>query len=162
MSDTADLVKTAFEVFAGQAAVPVEVPQPGLGLVYAIPRGSEQTAPDDYGPWTPADVKQVFYRESSVVGSVLAEIQMVVRWRYSAAQQYIINVGFDSNVISLDPTTDVNIKVEFDTPTQYDGELEAYLIPFHVTVLFDPVGGSSTTVFHGLIRADGTGEFAAE
>ena len=161
MSEIAALAQTLYKVFDGQAGVPVHVAEPMLGMAYAIPAGTEQTAAQDYAPWTPAEVKQVFYRETAL-GAVSAEVQMILRWRWSASGQYIINAAFAVNAIYLDPSVNVSIDVSFDTPTPYNTEWEAFEIPFHVSILFDPLLGSSTTALDGVIRADGTGAFEAE
>jgi hypothetical protein len=129
-------------------------------MAYAIPKGTEGSVADSYGPWHNAEVKQVFYKDSSIVQAVLCEIQMILSWRYSEAQQYIIDANLSNNVIALDPTADVKMKVHFDNPSNYGGEgLEAYEIPFRVEVAWDPVGTNSTTIYRGTMRADGTGTF---
>lgn len=158
MGEVADILKASHEIFAG-GDVTVTVDKRQLGMAYAIPKGSESTIIDTYGPWQSAEMKQVFYKDSAIVQSVLAEIQLIMSWRYSAAQQYIIEAYLTSNVISIDPAADVKIKVRFDNPQLYDYNIEAYEIPFQIEVNFDPVGGNSTTLYRGVTRADGTGTF---
>jgi len=158
MGDTADILKATHEIFNG-GDVAVTIDERGLGMAYAIPRGLENVVVDSYGPWHDAEMKQVFYKQSSIVGSVLAEIQLIMSWRYSDAEQYIIEAYLTNNIISLDPTVTVKIRVRFDNPQLYDYELEAYEIPFLVEVYFDPIGSNSTTIYRGVIRADGTGTF---
>lgn len=158
MGDTAEILKAAHEIFDG-GDLAVTVDERGLGMAYAIPRGLEDTVIESYGPWHEAEMKQVFYKHSSIVQSVLAEIQLIMSWRYSDAEQYIIEAYLTSKVISLDPTANAKIRVRFDNPQLYDYELEAYEIPFWVEVYFDPVGSDSTTIYRGVIRADGTGTF---
>lgn len=158
MSDIAEIMKTAHDIFDG-SPLTVEVDERGLGMAYAIPKGSEESVIDIYGPWHDAEIRQVFYKESSLLGAVLAEIQMILSWRYSAAQQYIIEAYLTPRVLSMDPTTSVKINVRFDNPQNYDFNLEAYEIPFHVHVSYDPIGEDSSTLYRGAIRADGTGSF---
>ena len=158
MGDTADILKATHEIFNG-GDVAVTVDERGLGMAYAVPRGLEDTVIDSYGPWHDAEMKQVFYRDSAIVQSVLAEIQLIMSWRYSVAQQYIVETYLTSNVISIDPTVTVKIRVRFDNPQLYDFDLEAYEIPFWIEVYFDPIGSDSTTIYRGVIRADGTGTF---
>jgi hypothetical protein len=159
MGDAAEILKTAYEIFNGGEPVPIDLVAPGLGMAYAIPRSTEATVVDGYGPWHSSEVKQVFYKESSIVGAVLAEIQLIMSWRYSEARQYIIEAYLDKKVIALDPTADVAIRVRFNQPSMYDDALEAYEIPFVVDVEFDPVGGDSSARYVGVIRADGSGSF---
>lgn len=159
MGEVADILKATHDILDGGEAT-VTVDARGLGMAYAIPRGSESTVVDTYGPWYEAEMRQVFYKESSIVGSVMAEIQMVMSWRYSQAKQYIIDTSFINNVISLDPTVTIKTKVHFDNPQLYDFDLEAYKIPFRVEVTFDPTFGSTETgIYRGEIRADGGGSF---
>ncbi len=158
MGEVADIIKAVHEVYNG-GQVDVTVDGRNLGMAYAIPRGLEGTVVETYGPWREAEVKQVFYKESAIVGSVLAEIQMILTWRCSAASQYIIEAYLSNNVISIDPTVNVKIRVRFDQPQLYDTDLEAYMIPFWVEVEFRPIGSSSTTIYRGTIRADGSGTF---
>jgi hypothetical protein len=163
MSEVADIVKTVHEIIKVNEDIPVVVENSKLGMAYAIPKGTEDSVIETYGPWQAAEVKQVFFRQSSLFGSVLAEIQMIMSWRYSAARQYIVEANLDKNVISIDPTASVSLSVRFSQPTQMPQEpLEAYEIPFQVTVDFRPVGDNSITIFHGIIRSDGTGDFATE
>lgn len=159
MGEVADILKATHEIFDG-GNVTVTVDERGLGMAYAVPRGLESTTIDTYGPWHEAEMRQVFYKDSAIVQSVLAEIQLIMSWRYSEARQYIIEANLTNNVISMDPTVNVKIRVHFDNPHQYDTNLEAYEIPFRIEVNFDPfVGGHSTTLYRGVIRADGTGTF---
>ncbi|AVO59529.1 hypothetical protein [Pseudomonas chlororaphis] len=161
MGKVADILKTVHEIF-NDGDVAVQLDAHGLGMAYAIPKGEEDRVVEIYGPWHDSDVKQVFYQESALVRSVLAEFQLIIRWRYSEAQQYIIEVYFTNHVIVLDPTASAKVRIRFDNPRPYDFELEAYEIPFFVEVIFDPVGGNSTTNYNGVIRADGTGRFDRE
>lgn len=156
MGSVAEIITAAYEVLDG-GQVSLTQDERGLGMAYAIPADSVGTVVDAYGPWSDAEIREVFYKESSIFGSVLAEIQLIMTWRCSAAQQYIIEAYLTPNVISLDPTADAKIGVRFDQPQNYDYNLEAYEIPFQITVQFDPVGGDDTTVYRGRIRADGSG-----
>jgi hypothetical protein len=158
MSEVADILKAAHEIF-NDGDVAVTVDSRGLGMAYAIPAGQEGTVVDTYAPWYDAEIKQVFYKESSIFGEVLAEIQLILTWRYSQAQQYIIEAYLTKNVISIDPTVSVAIRVRFDNPRLYDTILEAYEIPFFIAIDYDPIGSNSTTNYRGIIRADGTGTF---
>lgn len=158
MSEVAEILKVVHDVFDG-GELTVSVDERNLGMAYAIPRGLETTVIDTYGPWHDADVKQVFYRDSSIVRSVLAEIQMIISWRYSEASQYIVEAYFKNNVIALDPTVTMKIKIRFDQPRLCDRDLEAYEIPFNVEVDYRPIGTHSVTLYRGVIRADGTGAF---
>jgi len=158
MGDVAEILKAVHEIFA-DGDVTVNVDSRGLGMAYAVPRGLENTVVDTYAPWYDAEMKQVFYKDSAIFRSVLAEIQLILTWRYSQAQQYIIEAYLTKNVISIDPTVKVAIRVRFDNPRPYDTVLEAYEIPFLVEVDFKPVGSDSTTVYRGVIRANGTGTF---
>ena len=158
MGDTADILKATHDIFNG-GDVTVTLDERGLGMAYAIPRGTEDTVIESYGPWHAAELTQVFYKDSSIFQSILAEIQLIMSWRYSDAEQYIVEAYLTSNVISLDPTANVKIQVRFDNPQLYDFALEAYEIPFQIEVYFDPVGSDSTTIYQGIIRADGTGTF---
>ena len=160
MGDIAEIVKTLHEVLAGNADVPVAEESKRLGMAYAIPAGTENTVIDSYAPWNDAIVRQVFYRETAL-GAVSAEIQLLMSWQYSAAQQYIVNAYLDKNVISIDPTVSASISVRFDHPRPYNVEWEAYEIPFAVTVQYDPIGSNETVVFRGGIRADGSGSLEA-
>ena len=91
---------------------------------------------------------------------MLAEIQMILSWRFSDARQYnIIDANLDKNVLSLDPTVSVSITVRFSQPSLFDTALEAYEIPFTVSVDFRPIGDNKTVLFRGSIRADGSGSF---
>lgn len=158
MGEVAEILKAVHEIF-NNGDVTVAVDQRGLGMAYAIPAGLENTVVDSYAPWYDAEMRQVFYKDSSVFQSVLAEIQLILTWRYSQAQQYIIDAYLMTNVISIDPTAGVAIKVDFKKPTLYDTVLEAYEIPFFITVKFDPVGSNSQTIYQGIMRANGTGTF---
>jgi hypothetical protein len=158
MSEIADILKAAHEIF-NDGDVTVSVDSRNLGMAYAIPRGLEDTVVESYGPWYDTEMKQVFYKESSIVRSVLAEIQLILTWRYSNSQQYIIEAYLTKNVITIDPTASVSIRVRFDSPRPYGDTLEAYQIPFVVEVNFDPVGGNTTTIYRGVMRTDGTGTF---
>lgn len=158
MGEVADILKAAHDIF-DNGDVAMTVDERGLGMAYAIPRGTESTVVDAYGPWYEAEVRQVFYKDSAIVRSVLAEIQLIVSWRYSQNKRYIIEGYLTKNVISVDPTAGVKIKVRFDNPRQYDTELEAYEITFVVEVDFRPWGSASTTIYRGTMRADGTGTF---
>jgi hypothetical protein len=152
------ILTTAFEVLKESGDVKINVDSRGLGMAYAIPQG-EPGVVDNYGPWTDAEVKQVFYQQSSILGEVLAEIQLILSWRYSAAQQYIIEANLDKNAV-ISPGVQVDISVRFGQPSIYDNDLEAYCIPFHVEIKFKPLIGD-TQIFNskGQIRADGTGTF---
>ena len=158
MSEVADILKSVHEIF-NDGDVAITVDSRGLGMAYAIPAGLETTVVDTYAPWYDAEMRQVFYKDSSVFQSVLAEVQLILTWRYSQAQQYIIEAYLTKNVISIDPTVSIAIRVRFDNPRPYDTLLEAYEIPFLITVDFDPVGSNSTTNYRGVIRANGTGTF---
>lgn len=158
MSEVADILKAVHEIF-NDGGVAITVDSRGLGMAYAIPDGQEKTVVDSYAPWYDAEMRQVFYKDSSVFQSVLAEIQLILTWRYSQAQQYIIEAYLTKNVISIDPTAEIAIRVRFDNPRPYDTVLEAYEIPFFITVDFDPVGSNSTTNYRGVMRANGTGTF---
>jgi hypothetical protein len=158
MGEVADILKAVHEIF-DNGDVPVTVDERGLGMAYAVPRGLESTVVDTYAPWYDAEMRQVFYKDSAIVQSVLAEIQLILTWRYSQAQQYIIEAYLTKNIISIDPTVSVAIRVRFDNPRPYNTELEAYEIPFVVEVDFRPVGSRSTTIYRGTMRADGTGSF---
>ena len=158
MGEVAEILKAAHEIF-NNGEVRMSVDARGLGMAYAVPRGLEGTVVDTYAPWYDAEMRQVFYKKSAIVGSVVAEIQLVLSWRHSQAQQYIIEAYLTKNVISLDPTVRVSIRVRFDNPRPYDTDLEAYEIPFTVEVDYRPVGSSSTAIYRGSIRADGTGTF---
>jgi hypothetical protein len=163
MSEVAEIVKTVHDIIKVNEDIPVVVENSKLGMAYAIPKGTEDTVIETYSPWQRAEVKQVFFRQSSFLGSVLAEIQLIMSWNYSGAKQYIVEAYLDRNVISIDPTASVSISVRFDQPRPMTQDpLEAYEIPFQVTVDFRPVGDNSITIFHGIIRADGTGHFATE
>jgi hypothetical protein len=159
MGEVADILKATHEIFDG-GDVAVTLDERGLGMAYAVPRGLEGTVIDSYGPWHAAEIKQVFYKDSAIVQSVLAEIQFILSWRYSDGQQYIVDANLINNIISIDPTVNVKIRVHFDNPHQYESSLEAYEIPFRVEVNFVPkIGSNSTTIYRGAIRADGTGSF---
>jgi hypothetical protein len=158
MGDAVEIIKAVHEIF-NNGDVPITVDSRGLGMAYAVPHGLEDTVIESYGPWSDAELRQVFYQESAIVRSVLAEVQLVLTWRCSQAQQYIVETYLTKRVISLDPTARLAIKVGFDNPTLYDTVLEAYEIPFSVEVDFRPVGSSSTAIYRGTIRADGTGNF---
>lgn len=84
----------------------ITVDNRGLGMAYAVPKGTEDSVVDDYGPWQNADVKQVFYQQSSIMYSLLAEIQLIISWRYNASQQYIIEAILDKK----SPITGSNCK----------------------------------------------------
>lgn len=159
MGELAELLKNSYEIFRGNEGVVVTQREGHLGMAYAIPRGTEDTVVDTYGPWDAAELKQVFYEQSFLVNSVLAEIQLIMSWKISQARQYIIEAYLEKRVISLDPTVSVSISVRFDQPQNYDGVLEAYRIPFVVEVDFRPVGSNKTVLFAGELRADGTGTF---
>jgi hypothetical protein len=160
MGEVVEIIKTVHDILKVNEDVPITLDARGLGMAYAIPRGSE-TNVDTFGPWHSAEVKQVFYKQSSVVGSVLAEIQLIMSWRFSEAQQYIIDANLDKNVITIDPTVSVSISVRFNQPTMFDRDLEAYEIPFSVNVDYRPVGSNSISLFRGTIRASGQGSFNA-
>ncbi len=163
MSEIAEIVKTVHDIIKVNEDVPVIVEESRLGMAYAIPKGMEGTAVESLGPWERAEVKQVFFRQSSFLGSVLAEIQLIMSWRFNASKQYIIEAFLDKNIFSIDPTASVSISVRFNQPTlRPDDPLESYEIPFQVSVDFRPIGENSITIFHGVIRADGTGDFASE
>ncbi|MGW0184806.1 hypothetical protein ACWDV7_03520 [Streptomyces sp. NPDC003362] len=159
MGDFAEITKTVYEILRGSEEVPVQVDSPSLGMAYAIPKYTEDTVVDGYGPWHRAELQQVFYEESSWLGAVLAEVQLIMSWRFSEARQYIIEAYLDKRIVTLDSTVALSITVRFGQPSQYDPAWEAYEIPFHVTVEFDPVGGRSTTLYDGVVRADGSGSF---
>jgi hypothetical protein len=161
MGDVADIIKAAHEIF-DNGDVPITVDERSLGMAYAIPNGTERTVVDAYSPWHEAEMRQVFYRESSVFGEPLAEIQLIMTWKYSEAQQYIIEAYLMKKLLTLDPTVNVKIGVRFDNPQLYDQELEAYEIPFTVTVDYHAVGATNTGIYRGKIRADGTGSFPPE
>ncbi|WP_086766224.1 hypothetical protein [Streptomyces bobili] len=161
MGEVADIIKAAHDIF-DNGDVPITVDERSLGMAYAIPRGMEGTVVETYSPWHEVEMKQVFYRESSVFGEPLAEIQLIMNWKYSEAQQYIIEAYLMKNILILDPTVSVKIGVRFDNPQLYDQALEAYQIPFTVTVNYDAVGATNTGLYRGLIRADGAGSFPPE
>ncbi|MFB7620593.1 hypothetical protein [Kitasatospora sp. NPDC056181] len=154
----ADIIKAAHDIF-NNGDVPVTVDARGLGMAYAIPSGSDGTVVDTYAPWHSAEQKQVFFRQSSVLGEVLAEIQLLLTWKYSEAQQYIIEAFLAPNLLALDSTVNVKIGVRFDNPQLYDTQLEAYEIPITVTVDCSAIGAHNTEIFRGTIRADGNGSF---
>jgi hypothetical protein len=89
----------------------------------------------------------------------MAEVQFFMSWRISAARQYIIEAFLDKNIITLDPTVGLKIRVRFGNPSLFDSDLEAYEIPFIVEVEFNPFLGSSSALYRGVIRADGTSTF---
>jgi hypothetical protein len=156
------ILNTIFKIFES-GDLQVTVDSRNLGMAYAIPKDSEQTVVQDFGPWTPCEVKQVFFRQSAL-GSPLVEIQLILSWRASTAQQYIVEAFLDKNVITLDPTVSLAIAVRFNQPELFDTDLEAFLIPFQVEVTFKPLGGlggTETRISKGTIRADGTGLFPA-
>ena len=157
MPDVAEIIKAVHDIF-DNGDVTISVDARNLGMAYAIPAGLETTVVETYSPWTRAELRQVFYRQGDL-GATMAEIQLIMSWRYSQAQQYIIEAYLDKNVISIDPTVGVKIQVRFNNPSLYNTDLEAYEIPFQVTIDFKPLLGSESVVFHGLIRADGGGEF---
>jgi hypothetical protein len=82
VGEVADVLKAAHEIF-NDGDVEIIVDSRGLGMAYAVPSGLESTVVDTYAPWYDAELRQVFYKESSVVQSVLAEIQLILTWRYS-------------------------------------------------------------------------------
>lgn len=159
MGDIAEIVKVAHEVLAGNADVPLAEETTRLGMAYAIPAGTQDTVIDGYAPWHNAVVRQVFYRET-MLGAVSAEIQMIMSWRYSESRQYIISAYLDKQIKSIDPTVSISLRVRFDQPIPYDAEYEAYEIPFHVTLDYDPLGSNESVLFSGSVRADGEGTFA--
>lgn len=159
MGDLADILKATHEIFKGSTALSVS--SNGLGMSYAIPKGSEDTVVDTFGPWKKAELRQVFYRET-LLGGVAAEIQFIMSWKYSAAEQYIFGVEVIPKKLGLDPTVDLDIKVQFHHPELYDFNLEAYEIPFTITVEYNPIGGGETVLYRGTVRANGTGEFPPE
>ncbi|MEV7558947.1 hypothetical protein [Streptomyces sp. NPDC089795] len=159
MGDLADIIKETHEIFKGSTALTVS--SSGLGMAYAIPQGSEDTVVDTFGPWKKAEQRQVFFRET-LLGAVAAEIQFILSWKCSAAEQYIFGVEIIPKKLSLDPTVDLDIQVKFHHPEPYDFELEAYEIPFTITVEYNPIGGDETVIYRGTVRANGTGEFPPE
>lgn len=158
MSIAETILKGIFTLMSTDSDVDVKVDNRGLGMAYGIPSGTEQSAVNDYGPWSDASIKQVFYRQSAL-GSTLAEVQLILSWQCSSAQQYIINANLDKNVLTLDPTVNLGITVRFDQPELYDSELEAYRIRFTVEIKFNPLLGMETEVSQGYIQADGSGVF---
>lgn len=162
MSATETILNTVFKIFDG-GNVPIAVDSRNLGMAYAIPPGSEQSVVQDFGPWTPGELKQVFYRQGAL-GEALAEVQLVLTWRTSAAQQYIVEAFLDKNVINLDPTVRLSIAVRFNQPENIGGDLEAFQIPFQVEVTYKTLAGfgaTETRISRGVMRADATGEFPA-
>ncbi len=159
MSEVADIVKTAYEIFKDNQNVEIKVANPSLGMAYAIPKGSESTVFDDYGPWLSAEMKNVFYRQSAL-GAVMAEIQLILSWKYSQAKQYIVEVYLDKNIIgSLDTTHHTSIDVRFEHPQQIGNDIDEYKIPFLITVNFGNFLGAEDEIYKGEMRADGTGTF---
>ncbi|MFE7940533.1 hypothetical protein ACFU46_24650 [Streptomyces griseoincarnatus] len=161
MGDVADIIKAVHEIF-DNGDVPIALDARSLGMAYAIPRGMESTVVDTYSPWHQAEMKQVFYRESSIFGAPLAEVQLIMTWKYSEARQYIIEAYLMKRVLALDPSVSLKIGVRFDNPQLYDHALEAYQIPFTVTVDYHAIGATNTGLYRGIIRADGVGSFPAE
>jgi len=157
MSAAETILKTVFTVLSADNTIDVEVDNRGLGMAYAVPAGTAATAVDDYSPWSDAEVRQVFYRQSAL-GSTMAEVQLVLSWQYSGAQQYIVNVSVDKNA-TVAPSVKVGVRVSFFQPTPYTDDLEAYRIPFTVDVTFTPLFGSETVSSKGYLQADGTGSF---
>jgi hypothetical protein len=63
-------------------------------------------------------------------------------------------------VFAVDATSGLTITVEFaDRPVPIERGIESYIIPFTVTLVFNPILGYERVEFPGVIRADGTGEF---
>lgn len=156
------ILSTFFKIFEN-GDLQVTVDSRNLGMAYAIPPSSEQSVVAEFSPWTPCEVKQVFFRQG-LLGAPMAEIQLVLSWRVSAARQYIVEAFLDKNVIVLDPTVSVAIAVRFNQPEVIDAVLEAFQIPFTVEVTFKPLGGlggTETRLSRGVISADGTGSFPA-
>jgi hypothetical protein len=155
--EVAEILKAVHDIF-DDGNVTVTVDERNLGMAYAIPRGSEATVVETFSPWTRAEHPQVFFRESAL-GAPMVEAQLIVSWRFSAARQYIIEAFVDCNVIHLDSTASLQIRVRFNNPSLFDTVLEAFEIPFQVEVTFKPLLGTEMHVMRGIIRADGTSEF---
>jgi len=162
MSIAETILETVFKLFDG-GDVAVTVDSRNLGMAYAIPSGQEQSVVEDFGPWTRCEMKQVFFRQGAL-GAPMAEVQFVLSWRVSAANQYIVEAFLDKNIITLDPTVGLALAIRFNQPELLDGDLESFKIPFQVEVTFKPlkgIGGTETRLSQGEIRADGTGSFPA-
>lgn len=156
MGEVADIIKSVHDIFDNRD-VPIEVDSRGLGMAYAVPAGLESTVVDTYAPWYQAEVRQNFYRET-LLGFRLVDLNLILSWRYSEAQQYIVDVYLDKT-IEKDPTVGLTIKVRFETPQLYDTVLEAYEIPFVVMIHSSTIDGSADNRYSGTIRADGSGTF---
>lgn len=155
------IVKTVFALVRNSQDVNIELDDRGLGMAYAIPKGSAETVVADYGPWKDADIKQVFYQQSDLVFEPLADIQLILNWRYSEAHQYIVDATLEKRG-NIAMGCKLSIKVRFKQPDIYDHELDAYVIPFTVEVDFSPpIGNTRFFRSSGFIRADGTGNFPA-
>jgi hypothetical protein len=162
MAAVETILETIFKIFES-GDLQVTVDSRNLGMAYAIPKDSEQSVVQDFGPWTPCEVKQVFFRQGAL-GAPMVEVQLILSWRVSAARQYIVEAFLDKNVITLDPTVKLAIAIRFNQPELFDADLEAFSIPFQVEVTFKPlggIGGTETRISKGAIRADGTGTFPA-
>ncbi|SRR6266403_1252755 len=163
MADAVETILTTFfKIFDG-GDVQFTVDSRNLGMAYAIPRGSEQSVVEDFGPWTECQEKQVFYRQG-LLGETLAEIQLVMSWRITPAKQYVVEVFLDKNIICLDPTVRLSIAVRFNQPEPTGDMLEAYVIPFQVEITYKSLqglGGTESKISRGVIRADGSGSFPA-
>lgn len=157
MSEVAEILKTVHDIF-DNGEVSVVVDERKLGMAYAVPRGLETTAVETFGPWQRGEVRQVFFKPG-LLGAPMAEVQFILSWRFSAARQYVVDAFMDKKIISIDPTAGLKITVRFNSPSMFESPLEAYEIPFAVEVIFNPLFGSSSALYRGVIRADGTSEF---
>lgn len=158
MSDVADIIKTTHEILHAGQDVPIVVDARNLGMAYAIPRGSDSTVAGDYSPWSPSEISGSFSRQSAVTGLDIVRIKLILSWRYSQAQQYIIDAFLDKEWVHRDPGADVSITVRFSQPTLYDVVLEAYQIPYIIDVYYAaPVGEANSSRYEGYIQADGEG-----
>jgi hypothetical protein len=156
MGDAAEIIKSVHELFKG-SDVPIQVDERRLGMAYAVPRGTEDTVVESYGPWHEAELTQTFGAESTPFGTTLVDMDVIVTWRYSDARQYIVDVYVDKRIRALAPTVDLAITARVSRPQLYDSNLEAYEIPFRIEISYRPLGTVTNAVLTGVVRADGSG-----
>lgn len=137
--------------------VTIKTDEPNLGMAYAVPRGTEQSVVDDYGPWQEAQLSEHLVADSSIFGTTLLDLELIVSWRFSQAHQYIIDANVSKIIRTLGPAADLTITARFSPPMLYDRDLEAYEIPFEIDILFSPIGTPCNALLSGFIRADGSG-----
>jgi hypothetical protein len=156
MVDAAEILTFAHKIWSGSGTVTVTADSRKLGMAYAVPKDEVDVAYGRYIHWIRAEKSVRYFNESGVLGTTLVDMRLRMEWEYSGGNQYIANAYLRPDG-TLDRTANLNIDVTFSQPRPYDFEdLDGFEIPFHVVLVFTPIGGIGETVnYGGLISARG-------